>query len=173
MFIKRVVLFYIILETVIIPLRTQKNSLAKLIFKINAVICINASFIQDLCLPSSGRVSVRLTISLKAFSMAPTTRLSCLIFFSMKNRGAIVLGDPGAPAAPLSEAALDSPRWEQPADGWRWCTGFSSPRQVGGWSNGFCRISSTSWSCSSMWRWRNLAAKTAAPEPPWPSNRPQ
>lgn len=47
-----------------------------------------------------------LTMSLKAFSMAPITRLSCDTFFSVKKRVGGVLGEPGAPAAPRSDAAL-------------------------------------------------------------------
>lgn len=48
-----------------------------------------------------------LTISLKAFSMAPITRLSCWIFFSVKKRGGggVLHGDAGVPAAPRNEAA--------------------------------------------------------------------
>lgn len=53
-----------------------------------------------------------LTMSLKAFSMAPITRLSWETFFSIKKRVGGVLGEPGAPAAPRSEAALVSARWD-------------------------------------------------------------
>lgn len=52
-----------------------------------------------------------LTMSLKAFSIAPITRLSCETFFSVKKRVGGVLGEPGAPAAPLSDAALVRARW--------------------------------------------------------------
>lgn len=55
---------------------------------------------------------IPLTMSLKAFSTAPITRLSCEIFFSVKKRAGGVLGEPGAPAAPRSEAALVSARWD-------------------------------------------------------------
>lgn len=53
-----------------------------------------------------------LTMSLKAFSMAPIMRLSCETFFSVKKRVGGVLGEPGAPAAPRSEAALVRARWD-------------------------------------------------------------
>lgn len=53
-----------------------------------------------------------LTMSLKAFSMAPITRLSCATFFSVKKRVGGVLGEPGAPAAPRREAALVRARWD-------------------------------------------------------------
>lgn len=53
-----------------------------------------------------------LTMSLKAFSMAPITRLSWETFFSVKKRVGGVLGEPGAPAAPRSEAALVRARWD-------------------------------------------------------------
>lgn len=57
-------------------------------------------------------VHLCLTISLKAFSMAPTTRLSCWIFFSVKKRGGggVLLGEPGVPVAPRSEEARVSAR---------------------------------------------------------------
>lgn len=53
-----------------------------------------------------------LTMSLKAFSIAPITRLSCEIFFSVKKRVGGLPGEQGAPAAPRSDAALVSARWD-------------------------------------------------------------
>lgn len=63
-------------------------------------------------LNSVATLRLALTISLKAFSMAPITRLSCRIFFSVKKRGGggVLQGDPGAPAAPRSDAARVSAR---------------------------------------------------------------
>lgn len=55
---------------------------------------------------------ILLTMSLKAFSIAPITRLSCEIFFSVKKRVGGFPGEQGAPAAPRSDAALVSARWE-------------------------------------------------------------
>lgn len=113
---------------------------------------------------------MHLTMSLKAFSMAPITRLSCEIFFSVKKRVGWVLGEPGAPAAPRSEAALVSARWDV---GVRWWLIGSSPRQVGGCRFGVQRISITSWRCRAMWWCRRREATTATPEPAWPSNNAQ
>lgn len=53
-----------------------------------------------------------LTMSLKAFSMAPITRLSWETFFSVKKRVGGLPGEQGAPAAPRSDAALVSARWD-------------------------------------------------------------
>lgn len=113
---------------------------------------------------------VILTMSLKAFSMAPITKLSCETFFSVKKRVGGVLGEPGAPAAPRSEAARVRARLDVVVR--RWLTGSSS-RQVGGGRLGVQRISITSWRCRATWWWRRREATTAAPEPAWPSNNAQ
>lgn len=111
-----------------------------------------------------------LTMSLKAFSMAPTTRLSCETFFSVKKRVGGVLGEPGAPAAPRSEAALVRARWDVEV---RWWLIGSSPRHVGASRFGVQTISITSWRCIAMWWCRRREAITATPEPAWPSNNAQ
>lgn len=113
---------------------------------------------------------VPLTMSLKAFSMAPITRLSCDTFFSVKKRVGGVLGEPGAPAAPRSDAALVRTRWDE---GVRWWLIGSSFRHVGGTRSGVQRMSMTSWRCRAMWWWRRREAITAAPEPACPSNNAQ
>lgn len=110
------------------------------------------------------------TMSLKAFSMAPITRLSCETFFSVKKRVGGLPGEQGAPAAPRSDAALVSARWDV---GVRWWLMGSSPRHVGASRLGVQRISNTSWRCRAMWWCRRCEAMTAAPEPAWPSNNAQ
>lgn len=70
---------------------------------------------QDTCARPHGRkptelittLHLCLTISLKAFSMAPITRLSCWTLFSVKKRGGggVLHGEPGVPAALRNEAA--------------------------------------------------------------------
>lgn len=61
---------------------------------------------------NSSSTNTDLTMSLKAFSMAPITRLSCETFFSMKKRVGAALGEPGAPAAPRRDAALLRALWD-------------------------------------------------------------
>lgn len=107
------------------------------------------------------------TISLNALSIAPITRHSCGIFFSVKKRVGGVLGEPGAPTPPRREAARVSVLLLVAG------LSGSSPRQVGGRTAVFLRISTISCSCSRIWCCSSLEATTAAPEPACPSNRDQ
>lgn len=84
------------------------------------------------------QLSVVHTISLKALSRAPMTKHSCGIFFSVKKRVGGVLGEPGAPTPPRSEAARVR------VLPWAGVLSGSSPRQVGGRMAEFFRISTIS-----------------------------
>ena len=87
------------------------------------------------------------------------TRHSCGIFFSVKKRVGGVLGEPGAPTPPRSEAARVRVRLLAGV------FSGSSPRQVGGRTAEFFRISTMSCSCSVTWCCSRREATTAAPDP--------
>lgn len=108
-----------------------------------------------------------LTISLKAVSRAPITRHSWEIFFSVKKRVGGEPGEPGGPALPRKEAALVRVLLLA------FRLSGSSPRQVGGRTAEFFRMSTMSCSCSAIWCWSSFEATTAAPDPAWPSNKDQ
>ncbi len=102
-----------------------------------------------------------LTISLKAVSMIPITRLSTLMSFSMWNRGS------------SRSPSFSSPSRQAPffASAWKGLPFLA--RQIGGGLFWFSRRWATSQSRSRMRCWRTLDAMRAAPEPACPSNTPQ